>query len=166
MAAPIQACLSKLRRYTIILNLSRNYARKTKRSVQVMDPEADVYKIKHSIVDPRKNAYLPFDPNDPVQKSLLNRSSATVQRKESKVYESKNKHILTKTVRDGAGKGKVNIPPKTQKDQQPRSQQENQKLYTWKGKDQKAMISYEKLAETDYRFGYKFQFSHLYNQVC
>lgn len=115
-----------------------------------MTPEEDINKIRNSISDPKRNAFLPFDPNDPIQKSLSNvaqrRKDDNLERSgkqitaESKVKSESIKNTLT------SQKSKKILQPHVNC-REPISEAKSHSAA------KKVTFTSERLMETDHRFG-------------
>ncbi|XP_053375249.1 rRNA methyltransferase 3, mitochondrial-like isoform X1 [Mercenaria mercenaria] len=148
MAAPMKTCLLNLRKCCFSWTATRYYSRRMKRSVQeVMSPEEDVQKLKNTVADPRKNPYLPFDPRDPVQKSLIfaatrSKENVSSYRNKENVSDNRNKDNKKREpqhVSDRSNSKSLSSSPK------PSKVRKNEKFQN--------TVNFEKLEETDRRFG-------------
>ena len=144
MAAPIKTCSSILRKWTFSWNRCRYYARKARnKTPEFISPEEDVQKLKGRIRDPKNNAYLPFIPEDPIQSSI----SLAAKKTKQNVFSNRG---------DKKGPG-YNMKEQMFKGNNMDHLSHSDYSNVSKGRHrQQATIDFERLEETDKRFGYAF----------
>jgi hypothetical protein len=139
----MKTCLLNSRKYPFSWIACRYYARKRGHNIrEFISPEEDVQKLKGRVRDPKMNAYLPYNPDDPVQKS---HSIAAKRTKEN---------YLRNKINETGFKINENVTKGYRKTE--RVSKGNKSAPNFSGKDEhdQDSISFEKLEEADKRFGY------------
>ncbi|XP_052802892.1 rRNA methyltransferase 3, mitochondrial-like [Mya arenaria] len=95
MAASMRKLMFVLRESQLRSSMVRSYSRRQQKGTRVtLTPSEDIQKLsqKKTIIDPRNNPFIAYNPVDPVQRSMTKFANKTYANEKTKSNEKKNVH--------------------------------------------------------------------------